>query len=273
MSWELTADLEAFASAAEEFLRSRPVQHTVFLTLIDTLRRRGLHAYGPGEPVFGFWRGPSGAVLLQTPPHPMMFSALPAGAVPAAVEALADRPLTGVNLVADDIDEFVAGRKTAATVKMRTRLYLLDTLVPPAAPGGRSRTATADDRDLLLRWHAEFYDEIGEEHSGDFGAAVDDRIGYGGVVLWEDDGRPVSMAVRSRLGAGMVRVQMVWTPKEFRGRGYAGAATTVATRDALDLGAAAVVLVTDLANPTSNGLYQRLGYQPIEDRVVVEFRE
>jgi MOSC domain-containing protein YiiM len=30
-----------------------------------------------------------------------------------------------------------------------------------------------------------------------------------------------------------------------------------------------VVLFTDLANPTSNALYQRLGYRPIEDRTVV----
>ena len=56
MPWELTEDVEAFASTAGEFLRSRPVEHTVLLTLVDTLRRRGLHAYGPGDPIFGWWR-------------------------------------------------------------------------------------------------------------------------------------------------------------------------------------------------------------------------
>jgi predicted GNAT family acetyltransferase len=80
------------------------------------------------------------------------------------------------------------------------------------------------------------------------------------------------MASRSRLESGMIRILIVYTPRENRGRGYAGAATTVVTRQALDLGAPAVVLVTDLANPTSNGLYQRPGYRPVEDRVVVEFR-
>jgi predicted GNAT family acetyltransferase len=69
----------------------------------------------------------------------------------------------------------------------------------------------------------------------------------------------------------MVRIQAVYTPKESRGRGYAGGATEVSTRLALDDGASAVVLVTDLANPTSNALYHRLGYRPVEDRVVVEF--
>jgi hypothetical protein len=40
---------------------------------------------------------------------------------------------------------------------------------------------------------------------------------------------------------------------------------------ALDAGVREVVLYTDLANPTSNALYQRLGYRPVEDRVVLSF--
>ena len=71
--------------------------------------------------------------------------------------------------------------------------------------------------------------------------------------------------------AGMSRVQLVYTPPELRGRGYAGAATTAATRNAQAAGAREVVLYTDLANPTSNAVYQRLGYRPVEDRVVFSF--
>jgi RimJ/RimL family protein N-acetyltransferase len=278
MAWELTEDVDAFAAVAGEFLRSRPVEHTVLLTLVDTLRRRGPHAYGPADPVFGLWRTPGGAVdgvLLQTPPFPMMFSRLPAEAVPAAVDAVAGRTLSGVNLLAADADVFVAGwrRRTgvAATVHMRTRLYRLGTLTPPAVPPpGKSRIARPDDRDLLLRWMPAFHDDIGERQA-DFAPAVDDRIGYGGVTLWEVHGVTVAMAMRSRPEAGTVRIQIVYTPPEHRGRGYGGAVTTAATRAALEAGAASVVLVTDLANPTSNALYQRLGYRPIEDRTVVDF--
>jgi predicted GNAT family acetyltransferase len=32
-----------------------------------------------------------------------------------------------------------------------------------------------------------------------------------------------------------------------------------------------VVLFTDLANPTSNALYQRLGYEPVSDRTEWSF--
>jgi hypothetical protein len=280
MPWELSEDLEAFTTEAGAFLRSRPVEHTVFLTLVEALRTRGLQLYGSGAPVFGWWRADSGAVegaLLQTPPYPMMFTALPAEAVPAAVDAVAGRPLTGANLLARDVEVFVAGwrKRTGATdrVAMRTRLHLLGSLTPPSpAPDGGPRTAGPGDEALLLRWHREFYDEIGEEPPPTLAGTVDDRLRRGRVTLWEAGGEPVSMAARSGAQAGMVRIQAVYTPKELRGRGYAGGATAVCTRAALDDGAGSVVLVTDLANPTSNALYHRLGYRPVEDRVVVEFR-
>ncbi|GAA0515901.1 N-acetyltransferase [Paractinoplanes deccanensis] len=275
MSWRLTDDIDEFDAAAGQFLASRPVQHTVFLTVIDALRRRGPHTYGPQDPVLGFWRTAEGTVdgvLLRTPPHPMMVSPLPADAVPAAAAAV---PLTpAVNLLAEAEDAFAAAwqRRTgqSATATRRTRLYRLGELADPAPPG-RARLATDADRSLLMEWHAAFHDEIGEAHHGDLGAAVDDRIAYGGLLIWEDGGRPVAMAIHSRPDAGMARVQIVYTPPDQRGHGYAAGATVAATRSALATGVRDVVLNTDLANPTSNRLYRRLGYRPVEDRVILEF--
>jgi GNAT superfamily N-acetyltransferase len=278
MTWELTDDVERFAETAGDFLRSRPVPHTVLLTLVDSVRRQGPHAYGRGDPVFGWWRtsvGAVGGVLLQTPPRPVMFSEIPPEAVPAAVAALADRPLPGVNVVADVAEVFGEEwrRRTGATITMglRSRLHRLETLIPPAEPPpGTARTADGADRDLLLRWVRAFHGAIGEEE-GDLGANVDDRISYGAATLWEVDGEPVSMAMRSRPAAGMIRVQLVYTPAELRGHGYAGAATSAATEAALAAGARDVVLFTDLANPISNWIYRKLGYRPVEDRTVVQF--
>ena len=79
------------------------------------------------------------------------------------------------------------------------------------------------------------------------------------------------MAVLSRQVAGVCRVSTVYTPPDRRQRGYGGAVTAAVSQQALEAGAAEVVLYTDLANPTSNALYQRLGYQPLEDRAVWSF--
>ena len=265
MAWHLISDVDEFAGSAGEFLAARPVEHTVLLTLIDTLRRRGPHAYGTADPIFGCWRSPAGPVdglLLQTPPHPMLFTALPPAAVPAAAAALTGRPLTGANLLAGDVDAFVAAWGAPAKVDMRTRLYRLGTLTPPSPmPPGAARRAGPGDRDLVARWMSAFFADIGEGHSAP--AALPDD-----VMLWEIGGVPVAIATRSRPAHGMVRIQHVYTPPERRGHGFAGAVTAAAARTA---DAAEIVLYTDLANPTSNGLYRRLGFQPVEDRTVVEF--
>ena len=69
--------------------------------------------------------------------------------------------------------------------------------------------------------------------------------------------------------AGQARVSLVRTPPEERGRGFAGAVTSAVSRAALDAGAEQVLLFTDLANPTSNALYQRLGYRPLADHAAL----
>ena len=80
------------------------------------------------------------------------------------------------------------------------------------------------------------------------------------------------MAGRQDLAFGGIRLGPVYTPPGLRGRGYGAAVTAAVSRQALDLGAYEVVLYTDLTNPTSNALYPRLGYRPVEDRAVVQLR-
>jgi GNAT superfamily N-acetyltransferase len=278
MAWHLTESVGEFWSAAGEFLRSRPVEHTLSLSLTDTLRKRDLHFYGRGDPIFGWFESAGGvrAACLQTPPHPLIITAAPAGAVPELASLLAGRPLPGVNAPAADGDAFagVWRRRTGAavTIGKQTRLFRLDALAPPAPwPPGKARVVAATDRELLLHWLKSFHDDLGEPDH-DPGKTVDDRISYGGLTLWELDGDPVSLAGASRMESGVVRVAPVYTPPDLRGRGYAGAVTSAVTQAALATGADDVVLFTDVANPTSNGLYQRLGYRPIEDRVVMEFK-
>jgi hypothetical protein len=271
MAWELTDDIETFTAATEAYLGSRPVHHTVPLTLLATLRRRGLTAYGKQAPLFGTWRDPGGVVagaLLQTPPHPVLFGEVPPEAVTEAVDALAGRPLPGVNLPDSQLDLFVAPwvARTGATtgVGMRTRLYQLSTLDARSGPARPGRPA---DRALLIDWVRDFLTDIGESVT-DIPAVVDEALADDIVTLALDDERPTAMVVRTLPTAGVVRIRYVFTPADRRGRGYAGVATSAACRAAAG---SEIVLFTDLDNPTSNGLYQRLGFRPTQDRTVVTF--
>ncbi|MFJ6509939.1 GNAT family N-acetyltransferase [Streptomyces sp. NPDC091406] len=270
MTWTFTDDVDLFLASAGPSLAARPVEHTVALSVTERLRRSGAHHYGAGDPVLGWWRGADGAVtgtLVRTPPHGAMLTALPAEAVAAVVEALGAGPdLDGVN--ADrDTAALLAARLPGYRTVQEQRLYRLGTLLPPSpTPEGRARAAAREDRALLVAWVEGFAEATGQAKSS-AEWLVDEGTERGSLTLWESGGRPVALAGRSLMLAGMVRVTSVYTPPEFRGRGYGAAVTAASSRAALAEGAAEVLLFTDLANPTSNGVYRRIGYEPVADRV------
>lgn len=123
-----------------------------------------------------------------------------------------------------------------------------------------------------MRWHLAFADQVGQPgtHAE---RILDERTASGSLTLWEADGFPVSMAGVSPRIAGTVRIAAVYTPHEYRGRGYAAAVTAEISRAAREAGAQEVLLFTDLANSTSNGVYQRIGYRPVSDRLLVSAAE
>ncbi|MEV5874265.1 GNAT family N-acetyltransferase [Streptomyces sp. NPDC052101] len=279
-NWHLTEDLDEFLSRAGEFLRSRPALHTVPLSVTDALRRRGLRIFSAEAPVFGVLDdGTVRATLLHTPPFPLHVT--PLG--PREADALAarlmdlDHPVPGISARRETAEAFAAAWQrrtgTAATVRQHQRLYRLGELaVPEPSPQGRARIAGSEDRELLIRWKAAFDADTGHGVGMDPAAWADARIADRGITLWETpDGTPVSCAGVTPPTAGQVRIAPVYTPAELRGRGYAGAATAEVSRAARAAGVTEVLLFTDLANPTSNGLYQRLGYRPVADFAVWGF--
>ncbi|WP_093798548.1 GNAT family N-acetyltransferase [Streptomyces sp. Wb2n-11] len=277
MTWTFSEDLDEYLAAAGAAVAARPAENTLLLTVAGTLRRRGSDAYGEGTPRYGWWRGADGRVdgaLLWTPPHAMLVGTVPAEAVAPLAGACVTFGGPAVSAERGTAEALAAEwRRTGVevTTLVEQRLYRLGELTPPdPAPPGRARVATAADRKLLVEWADAFHEDIGAGRTGSgAGRAVDDRIAYGGLTLWERDGVPVSMAGVSRPAAGAVRVAPVYTPPERRGRGYAAAVTAAVSGAARDAGADEVLLFTDLANPTSNGVYRRIGYRAVADRVEI----
>lgn len=279
MGWSITGDLEQYRAEVGDFLRADPGENTVLISVAETLRERGVDAYGGGAR-FGWWRSDDGAIqgaFQHTPPLPVLMSAMPEQAAGELAAMLADQnvSLSGVTGSQETAEAFAntwRSRTGASTnVAMRQRLYRLARLDPPdPIPVGMSRVANPADRDLVLAWFEEFGREAHDPGSG-VPVLVDDKIGYGGVLLWEVDGDPVSMAARTRVLSDMARVAPVYTPPENRRRGYGAAVTAALTQSALDAGARQIVLFTDLANPTSNSIYQRLGFLGVSDRLSLSF--
>lgn len=131
---------------------------------------------------------------------------------------------------------------------------------PPRPAHGRLRPAAEPDRALLVEWMEAFYLEAGIVAAGQGATMVEAGLARGGLHIWEDDGPASFVGVNPAVG-GIARVGPVYTPPARRGRGYASSAVAAVSRRALDCGASRCMLLTDLANPTSNRIYASLGYR------------
>ncbi|MEV0530173.1 GNAT family N-acetyltransferase [Kitasatospora sp. NPDC050463] len=284
MAWTLSTSLDDFRVQAGDFLDASPAENTVLLTVAHRLAARGPNVFGEHAPVFGWWRrepgGPVEGAYLQTPPFSPRLAVMPQAAAAELAGALASAGagfamVTGVSGGEAAVRAFAAGWQAAtgaeASVQGSERLYRLGALTaPPRPPAGRHRLAGPADRGLLIDWYEEFLVEAGVGLP-DVPGAVDERTAGGLLHVWEDGGSPVAMAGNSPVIAGMSRIGPVYTPPEQRGRGYASGVTAAASAYALAQGATEVLLYTDLANPTSNSIYQQLGYRPVEDCLTVGF--
>ncbi|MGH9019715.1 MAG: GNAT family N-acetyltransferase [Acidimicrobiales bacterium] len=212
-------------------------------------------------------------VMMRTEPFKLILSPLsPSDAADAAAAvARVDAGLDGVTGPEDVVAGFCAALGRAATIERGTLAYAIDDLVEPPRVAGAPRPATLDDFDTLLSWRYAMVDEIALE-AFDHEAALRSAIDDGRTCLWEVEGRPVCMvgcALPVATPAGRVsRVGPVYTPLAQRRRGFAASLTGEVTRRLLERGDR-VMLYTDAANATSNGVYTRLGYHLIARSVEV----
>jgi GNAT superfamily N-acetyltransferase len=280
MAWFLSDSLAEYWAAAGGMLRTHPGQNTILLVAAETLRARGAAAFGGTAPLFGWWQGPDGqvtAAFLHTPPFPAALTSMaPEQAVTlATMLSRRGRPLGGVNGEPAAAGAFATAWQQLTgeevSVHIQSRLYELGQLHPPERmPPGQPRAGGPADRGLIIAWCEAFHQEA-QSGPEDVPGMVDDRLSYGGLTLWETGSQPVSLAGLTRQAAGQVRVGPVYTPPGLRGKGYGGAVTWAVSRAALAAGVTSVLLFTDLANPTSNALYQRLGYRAVSDRTIFSF--
>jgi RimJ/RimL family protein N-acetyltransferase len=208
-------------------------------------------------------------VAMQTPPYNMFLSRMPPDAVIALAHEIADRgsELPGVNGASESTAAFATAWETItgrpSRVDRATRMYRLADLVWPEAVLGESHRAEPTESDLVAEWFAEFHDEAQRDAPvDDWTAMAQRRIEAGDVHLWRAEGVPVALAAVSGAPAGVARVGPVYTPPSCRRNGYGSSVTAAATAAALGQGAQHVVLYTDLANPTSNSIYQAIGFRP-----------
>jgi len=264
-----------FLACAGDFLAAREAEHNLILGIGSRLQREPL-LYG--EPAYLVTVEDEGAVVgvtMRTPPHNLIVSEIDdRNAIPLLVEdargVFGTLPgVVGPKAPAAEFAELWQETTGApARVEIEQRCFRADHVDAPANVSGVMRDYEPRDRDVAVRWMDAFVAEAlhgPEPESSE--AFVDHRDAdpEAGLVLWEDAGEPVSFAGFGGRTPNGIRIGPVYTPPELRGRGYASALTAELTQRLLDEGRRFCFLFTDLANPTSNTIYQRIGYRPVSD--------
>lgn len=275
-------DVSEFYNCAVPLLMAREAEHNLMLGLGASLLQGNVYQHPPYLALVEE-EGKVCAVTMRTPPFNLILSemadAKPVQAIVEDVYSVYGDELVGVAGPKAWSNAFAA-RWSSLTgkphhLKMAQRIYRLERVRPVSGVSGELRRATEADRDLLLRWEMAFVqDAFGEVNREQAERRVELALtsdsATRGRFLWWDGGRAVCIVGYTGPTPNGIRVGPVYTPPELRGRGYGSACTAAVSQWLLDQGRKFVFLYTDLSNPTSNQIYQNIGYEPVSD--VDEYR-
>jgi hypothetical protein len=270
---ERFATAPAFLGAAGAFLGEREAEHNLIFGICSNLTA------DPGFPAAPPYLAAvrSGdrvvAAAIMTPPWNLVLSCTDDDkAVPALA---ADLDAAGISVPGTVgpiepahafADIWSRAHGLSSQLAVAERIYRLERVVPPAGVSGHARIATEADRDLLIEWVGDFMDEALDRAREDAEELVDRsfRTAARTWYLWED-GEPVSVAASGGPTPNGIRIGPVYTPPDRRRHGYGSAVTAATSQAELDKGRKFILLFTDLSNPTSNKIYQQIGYEPVID--------
>jgi RimJ/RimL family protein N-acetyltransferase len=285
-----TEDAAEFLAVAGDYLAERPVLANV----VSTVAHRAVveDVEGVDRSAQPWWfcvirdsRGDLISVAMRTAPgptHPAWVQQMPDEAARLLARTLSERDefLGGVNgaLPASRViaEETAGCWSRSARIGRHSRLFELGTLRPPVGVAGTLRAVRPDEEDLAYAMLSNFDAEAAAQAglSGRRSAFDIERDGIrrkiddGVLWAWQRDGEVVHLTGANPPSYGVARIGPVYTPASHRGHGYASAAVAAVSRQFADQGVR-VCLFTDQANPVSNHIYERIGYEPVVDMAEV----
>jgi RimJ/RimL family protein N-acetyltransferase len=283
MPIEYYTDAVSFAQETQPFLLQHEAENCITIGLIGGL---AANAFSPSTlPLLALARaeGRVIGVVLQIPPRNLILTVMEAGTTEQfARDLFADGiQVPGIMGPLQTAEAFAAAwcavSGMRAEISMRERVFALDKVIPPRPPGGHFRWATPEDRETIIAWGMAEEREalhVAEPNRADFEGWADrmvQRSERRGLGFWEDGGQAVSFSAYGNPTPHGIRIAPVYTPPELRGRGYASACVAALSQSLLDSGRQQCYLYTDLANPTSNKIYQAIGYHPVGDALEMQF--
>jgi predicted GNAT family acetyltransferase len=263
-----------FVERSRLLLERNEVENTLMLGTSARMAR-GQAVKIEGAPYFATVKeegsGDTLAAAMMTPPYKMLVTDSKEEVLMEIVDdAIAcDLQVTGVNALSETAATFARlweSRSTWSAKKgRRMRLYQLQAVLPPKKVAGALETAEEKDEELLSRWVLDFHQGLHEPPKHDIDEWVNRMILERQLYVWRTDRGAVSLAGCRDPTSHGIRIGPAYTPPEFRRKGYASACVAELSQQMLNRGYKFCALFTDLSNPTSNHIYQAIGYRPVAE--------
>ncbi|WP_339213063.1 GNAT family N-acetyltransferase [Ornithinibacillus sp. FSL M8-0202] len=281
MKVRLESSIKRYLERVEDLLLHQEVLNNLMLGLLERGKETiGVFSDGirlglveeDGEPIYAF---------MQTPPNKWILPSVDGPTeqvIPAIVHYLYRHkyPVPGVLGRSEQANQFVSlwkelsGKK--ATLHMKQLIYQLDEVKVTPNPEGKLILATDDHLSIVREWLYQF----GEQANVPISKSRADSmartyIQNQSLYLWRVNGEVVSMANNSRKTKNGATINAVFTPEQHKRKGHATSVVAALSQKLLDDGYAFCSLYTDLANPTSNSIYRKIGYYDIGESVEYYF--
>jgi hypothetical protein len=238
--------------------------------------------------VVRFWVGVEAgrpvSAALRTEPHDLVLADPEPGADPEPLPLAVAEDDPGVPgivgnqpFVETAAERIAAGTRRVAEKVLSQGVHALERVLNVPLPAGRTVVATPADRDLVRGWLTDFAHEALPDPPrfiDRIDRTLDTRFAgpRAGIWLWNLHGEPVSLSAYSGPTPSGIRIGPVYTPPEHRRRGYATTLVADQSRWLLEQGYRSCFLYTDLSNPTSNAIYERIGYRRVAESTEYRFR-
>ncbi len=250
-------ELETFLSKHLNALEADQTRHNLLLGILN-------HAKKNSSAVRLWSLGDGAACAIQTPPNYLVLGDLNQSQCDELAKAtltLDFRGCNGSNDTAEMLVKSFARLGIAHELGMPQRIYVLEQSPKYPSCDGNGRQARPDDLKLFCDWFSRFCHEAVPHEPPPAEARMAETFADRPTFFWEVNGKPVSMAARSRETKNGSNISLVFTPSELRGKGFAGSITSFACEDAFKEGKTVCFLYTDLRNPISNKVYQKIGFR------------
>jgi ribosomal protein S18 acetylase RimI-like enzyme len=270
-------DPEKFKKFAYDYLIRHEAENCLILGVLDDwLKRPDFYQD------FYFWvileNDETVGVCWYMAPNPFGVTRMPSTAVQLVIDELVtiQSPPSSIVGPTETVALLKSAWESARGVKLKKkfsqRIFQNSKVISPAMISGEIRIANQSDLDRLIDWNMKFVEDckLGRPIYDNAKKMAERCIIDGNRYFWIAEGTSVSMVGVGGKTPNGIRVSWVYTPPEFRGHGYASAVVAEVTKKMINEGNQFCFLYTDLANPTSNSIYQKLGYRPVADSEVYE---